>query len=87
MIHLSQIFRGVIVLLNVGQRRVDRGRETPDVLDAGSIAVAALQVLVQHGEYLGVQYLETPDSVHHAFQVLNTSQFEKLALLNVVSTF
>lgn len=43
-------------------------------------AAAALQVLVQHGEDLAVQHLETPDAVDHALEFLRNERIQTCTL-------
>ena len=69
MINVSQIF-GSVIMLGVSERWMNWWRKTTNVFDTCGVTVSTFQVLVEHGKNLGVQDLESPDSVHHSFQML-----------------
>ena len=63
---------------------MDGGLEAAHVLDRqvfGRVGRARLHVLVQGGEDLGVEDLEAPDPVHHAFQLLERKKSLNFAVV------
>ena len=62
------------MVLHAGEIRVHGRLEAAHVLDGQIVRVARLEVLVEHGEDLIVQYLELAHAVHHSLQRLQRKQ-------------